>query len=224
MKHHLFVNSPDHMQTVQRLSDEEVRHSRETRPLAPTSYSSLCQDQPWHMAAQSQDKFTSRRSRQTLHGSSSSASATVAPLYQPENFRRSSDADISTQFGGKPFVGGSTVCIVLTNASGWSCIIAALLEPDLLTAQSLVLVQFVNRHLVVAHSCPPPFSMILDKAKFIGKHVSPDAQGERIGARRIHPALLSLKPSAADTCRVLQCDLISCFRMELCVMWLVPTV
>jgi hypothetical protein len=158
------VNSPDHMQTVQRLSDEEVRHSRETRPLAPTSYSSLCQDQPWHMAAQSQDKFTSRRSRQTLHGSSSSASATVAPLYQPENFRRSSDADISTQFGGKPFVGGSTVCIVLINASGWSCIIAALLEPDLLTAQSQVLVQSVNRHLLVAHSCTWTCSRILDKA------------------------------------------------------------
>lgn len=100
---------PVFLQTVQRLSDDEVRHSRETRPLAPSSYPALAQEQLRNSTAQAQDNILLRRSRQTLYGSNSSASATVAPLYQQENIRGESDTEISTQFGGAPFVGGSTV-------------------------------------------------------------------------------------------------------------------
>lgn len=108
------VNALDALQTVQRLTDEEVRDSRENRPLPPTSYAALAQENAWRMAvqSQSQDNHTMRRSRQTL-GSSSSASATVAPLHQQETVRES-DAEISTQFGGTPFVGGSTVRTALS--------------------------------------------------------------------------------------------------------------
>ena len=105
------MNTPDFLQTVQRLSDDEVRHSRETRPLAPSSYSAMAHAEQlaWGHSAQTQENISLRRNRQTLHGSSSSAAAAAAPLHQQEGTRGESDTEISTQFGGAPFVGGSTV-------------------------------------------------------------------------------------------------------------------
>ena len=109
------MNALDFLQTVQRLSDDEVQHSRETRPLAPSSYTSIAQEhQGWGHSPQAQDNISLRRNRQTLHGSSSSAAATAAPLYQQDGARGESDAEISTQFGGAPYMGGSTVRTHLT--------------------------------------------------------------------------------------------------------------
>lgn len=110
----ILTNNLDFLQSVQRLTDEEVRHSRETRPLAPSSYPALglaSEPQAWRMpAAQAADNISMRRNRQTIHGNSSSATAAVAPsLYQQETVRSDSEAETSTQFGGTAFVGGSTV-------------------------------------------------------------------------------------------------------------------
>lgn len=131
----------DFLQTVQRLADAQVRHTLNTKPLRPAADSSATLRAELHSCSpvSIQDGLSLRRNRQTLNGGSSGASASVAPLYQSDTVRGDSDAEISTQFGGTPFQGGSMVCATCAHHSNERLASAYTVDPAFCFTTDVVL-------------------------------------------------------------------------------------